>query len=304
MGAFKKDTLFKQSAYRNKRAYQVYLNKITELCISMFEWKNLPETVDPRYLELALMSDGRAVFFKDEVMGYLALRCMIGGRWNVYDIPTERTAYAVNGYQNRLNPEDSVIIYNNMLRTPSIMEIETYAERLWDLDRTIDINIKAQKTPLLLQCNEKQRLTLINLYKNYDGNMPVIFADKNLDMDSLGVVKTDAPFIADGLFAMKTHLWNEMLTYMGISNISYQKRERLISDEVTRSQGGTIAIRYSKLNARRQACDEINRMFGLNISCDFREDYRIKDLEYMINSESEDGETNLMAAGEKAEGDE
>ena len=95
-----------------------------------------------------------------------------------------------------------------------------------------------------------------------------------------------------------------MLTYMGISNISYQKRERLISDEVTRSQGGTIAIRYSKLNARRQACDEINRMFGLNISCDFREDYRIKDLEYMINSESEDGETNLMATGEKAEGDE
>ena len=100
---------------------------------------------------------------------------------------------------------------------------------------------------------------------------------------------------------MKTHLWNEVLTYLGISNISYQKRERLISDEVTRSQGGTIAIRYSKLNARRQACEEINRMFGLDIWCDFREDYRIKDLEFMENSPTEDDEDKLMATGEKAE---
>ena len=141
MGAFKKDTLFKQSAIRNKNAYMIYLNKITELCISMFEWHNLPDSIDPRFLEMALMRDGRAVFFKDEVMGYLCLRCMIGGRWNVYEVPNERTAYATNGYFNQLDESNSVIIFNNMIRTPSLLELETYAQRLWDLDRTIDINI-------------------------------------------------------------------------------------------------------------------------------------------------------------------
>ena len=112
------------AAIQNIRTYDYYFMRLSNIAVSIFEWKNLPETVDPRYLELALMSDGRAVFFKDEVMGYLALRCMIGGRWNVYDIPTERTAYAVNGYQNRLNPEDSVIIYNNMIYFYFILKIK------------------------------------------------------------------------------------------------------------------------------------------------------------------------------------
>ena len=64
------------------------------------------------------------------------------------------------------------------------------------------------------------------------------------------------------------------LTFLGISNLNVQKKERLITDETIRSQGGTIASRYSRLNARRQACEEINKMFGLDIWVDYREDYR------------------------------
>lgn len=67
------------------------------------------------------------------------------------------------------------------------------------------------------------------------------------------------------------------MTYLGISNINVQKKERLITDEVTRNQGGTIASRYSRLNARREACKKINEMFGLDIWCDYREDYQMID---------------------------
>ena len=47
----------------------------------------------------------------------------------------------------------------------------------------------------------------------------------------------------------------------------------MITDEVNRLQGGTIASRYSRLQARRQACEEINRMFDLDIWVNYREDF-------------------------------
>lgn len=267
-----KSRQFWESAKYNNATFQTYFDRLTELSISMFKWKNLPDTLDERFLELALFGDGRAVFFKDEVMGFLALRCMVGGIWSVYNIPTDRTAYASNGYQMKLKPENSVLIYNNMIHTNSTLMVELYSRRLWDLDRSIDVNAKAQKTPVFIQSNESQRLTLKNLYMKYEGNEPFIFGDKSIDLGDIRVFKTDAPYVADKLYQLKTQIWNEALTYLGISNINITKKERLITDEVQRNQGGTLASRLSRLNARRQACDEINRMFGLNISCEYNEE--------------------------------
>lgn len=267
-----KNRNFWESAKFNSATFRTYFDRLTELSISMFKWNNLPDTVDERFMELALFGDGKAIFFQDDVLGFLCLRCMTGGIWNVYNVPTDRTAYASNGYQMRLDPENSVIIYNNMIRTNSTLMVELYSRRLWDIDRTIDINVKAQKTPVFLQCNENQRLTLKNLYMKYEGNEPFIFGDKNINLDDIRVISTNAPYVADKLYQIKTQIWNEALTYLGISNINIQKKERLITDEVQRNQGGTLASRLSRLNARRKACDEINRMFGLNITCDYNEE--------------------------------
>lgn len=270
----KRDGKFWQSARRNNATYLQYYMHLTELAMSMFEWKNLPDTVDARFLELTLFEDGQIVFFKDEELGYLCLQCAVNGGFNVYRIPTNRRAYAVNGYQKNLTENDSVIIYNNFLRTNSMLDVRNFAERLYNIDRAIDVNINAQKTPILIKCDEQQRLTMLNTYQQYDGNQPVIFGDKALNTNAFQVLNTGAPLVADRLYELKTQLWNECLTYLGISNINVQKKERLITDEVMRNQGGTIASRYSRLEARRQACEQINRMFGLDIECNYREDYR------------------------------
>ena len=262
----------KLSAARNNQTFIHYLNRLKELAVSMFEWKNVPDTVDIRYLELTLLQDGMAIFFNDEELGYLGLQVMIGGNLNVYRIPIIRRAYAVNGYSKDLNPDDSVIIFNNMLHTNSILDLEMFALKLYECDRTIDVNIKAQKTPVALLCDENQRLVMKNLYLQYDGNMPFIFGSKNLDIKQIQAINTGAPFVADKVMETKNQVWNEALTYLGISNTSYQKKERLISDEVIRNMGGTIASRYSRLSERQKACDVINRMFGLNMSVDYRED--------------------------------
>lgn len=290
----RRKTNFRDSLNKNMRTYFEYLDRLTELAISMFEWVNVPEDIDTRFLEMTLFTDGQAVFFRDEDLvgedttGYLALQVALNGGFNVYRVPLRRRAYAVNGYQKQLTIDNSVIIYNNMLRHNSVRMVKTYAERLYNLDRIIDVNANAQKTPVLLQCDETQRLTIENLYKEYDGNAPVIHGDKNLDLKGLTVLKTDAPYVADKIYQLKTQIWNEALTYLGISNLNIQKKERLVSDEVIRNQGGTIASRYSRLNARRQACDEINKMFGLNMSVEYREDYREADDEIMFEGQTGD----------------
>lgn len=293
----KRDTQFGESAYMNNRTYMQYYNRLTELALSMFEWKNLPKTVDQRFLEMCLFSDGMCVFFEDEVLGYLGLRCMIGGRLNVYQIPTDRKAYATNGYQKELDGTNSVIIFNNYLHTNSMLDVEMFSKRLYNLDRAIDVNANAQKTPVLIQCDESQRLTMKNLYKQYEGNEPFIFGSKGLDANGLKVLQTGAPYVADKLYELKTQIWNEALTYLGISNINVLKKERMITDEVTRNQGGTVASRYSRLESRRQACKQINEMFNLDIWVEYREDFQ--DVEEQQNENEE--EENEYRGGEVVE---
>lgn len=264
-----------ESALLNNRTYLQYYNRLLELAINMYEWKNLPDTVDERFLELTLFSDGMAVFFQDDGgLGYLCLQCMISGELDVYRIPIDRTAYATNGYQMRLNNQNSVIIFNNYTHTNSILDIEMYARRLYEIERTIDINVKAQKTPVLIRATENQRLTMKNLYMQYDGNEPFIFGDKQLDMDGIKILKTDAPYVADKLNILKRQIWNEALTYLGIENSNTEKRERLVSDEITSNLGGVAAQRFCRLNARRKSAEQINKMFGLNIQVDFREEVK------------------------------
>lgn len=267
--------LFEDSASLNNLTYKQYLDRLTELAISMFEWKNLPPSVDARYLELHLFETGCMVYFNDDVLGNICLDCIANGRLGIYGDPILRRAYSgYNNYNALLKESNSVIVWNNYLHTNSILDVKMFARRLYVLDRIIDVNANAQKTPVLVQGTEKQRLTLINLYKEFDGNAPFIFGDNNLDLNVLKVLQTGAPYVCDKLYTLKTQYWNEALTYLGISNINIQKRERLITDEVTRNQGGTIASRYSRLNSRREAARKINAMFGTNIQVDYREDFQ------------------------------
>lgn len=270
----------------NNRTYLQYYNRIMEIALSMFEWKNVPDTIDTRFLELSLFTDGQAIFFKDDVIGYLGLQCMIGGNLNVYRVPIDRTAYATNGYQQRLTDKNSVIIWNNMIRTNSMLDVEMYARRLYEIQRAIDVNVKAQKTPIMVLCDETQRLTLKNLYMQYEGNEPFIFGDKLLNMKDIKAINTQAPFVSDKLTALKEQVWNECMSSLGVTNSANEKKERLVTDEVTMSTGSTIAMRQTRLIMRQTACEQINKMFNLNISVDYRQEY--KQLEADFETEMEE----------------
>jgi hypothetical protein len=294
----KRKTNFDESLLGNTATYGQYLRVLSELAVSMFEWRNVPDSIDVRYLEMQLFLTGMAVWFKDEELEnqpQLCLSCLPSGNFDVYGYPTRRTAYSrYNGYNKTLSISDSVIIYNNFLRTPSVNDCMIYARRLYNLDRIIDVNANAQKTPILVRATEKQRLSLLNVYNEYDGNSPVIFGDNDLDPTALRAVTTSAPFVADKIYELKTQYWNEALTRLGISNINTQKKERMITDEVTRNQGGIVASRYSRLESRRTAANKINQMFGTNITVEYRQDYQIPEVDSVdkyVDNSGEVGDT-------------
>lgn len=271
MAKRKEDGQFWESTRLNNATYQYYYRRLFGLSISCFEYDNLPETVDERFMELALFADGNALFFEDPALGYLCLRSANVGPLNVYGIPTQRHAYASNGYNAERDEKNSVIIYDNYERWPIQPAVAMYAYRLYLIERAIDTNVNAQRTPLLIQCDEEERLTFVNLMKQYEGNIPFIFASRGLNVEGVKIFPTDAKYVGKDLQELKQQVWNEALTMIGIANANFVKRERLLSDEVARSMGGVIASRYSRLESRRQAIKQINDMFGLNIEVDFRD---------------------------------
>lgn len=281
------------AAQLNVLTYKDYFDRLHELSINMFRWNNLPETIDERYLELILSEYGMAVFFQDDVLGYLTLTCAIGGTLNVYRIPTERRAYATNGYQKPLTENDSVLIFNNYLHTPSMSTLALYAMRLTEIERTIDVNVRGQKTPVAILCDESQLLTMKNVYKKYEGNEPIIMGAKNLDLKTVTSINTVAPYVADKLNILKRQVWNEALTFCGIENNTSDKKERLVSEEVLSSLGAVEAQRNVMLNAREQACKQINSMFGLNVSVEFR----MKKEEVLYDGELYDNDTGTKPEG-------
>lgn len=277
-----------ESAALNNKTYLQYYYRLMELSLNMYEWKNLPDSCDERFLELCLISEGMAIFFEEPDIGFLTLQTMIGGNLDVYRIPKIRTAYAVNGFQRQLDDTNSVLIFNNYMHTNSLLDIEQYARRLYEIERAIDVNVKGQKTPIMISCSENQRLSMKNLLMKYDGNEPFIYGDKLSDLpDSIKVLKTEVPFVSDKLQILKRQIWNEALTYIGIENSNTEKKERLVTSEIDSNLGGVEAQRFTRLNARRQAADKINKMWGLNIQVDFRREETVFD---ETPSEEEGGE--------------
>lgn len=274
------------TAFMNQGTYYMWLQKFMQIAISVFEWSNLPEGIDTRMMELWLTQNGFGVFFYDPDLkeadnemapeGYAFLQAMIGGQWNMYNLPEQRRAYAVNGYNVELNEENSVLVFDNELRTLLFPTIDLFARRMAEIDRTIDINVRSQKTPKIIKCTEKQRLTLENLIRKVEENEYSIFTDKNFDLDSLDVLDTSAPYVGNDLMTLKRQYLNEMLTFLGVENVTTEKKERLISNEVMSNMGDVEAMRFTRLNARKRACEQINNLFGLDVDCNFRSGIYIK----------------------------
>ena len=263
------------SMFINNTTYIDYLNRLRLIATSLFTWDKLDDYAGygaSRFLEQSLYDNGRACFVKDNELGFLALKVNPSDKLNVYNLPIKVTAWST-GYNKEYDFNDIVYIMNNELMIPTAQSIQLFVYRLYETECTIDVNLIAQKTPVLIEGDTKTILTLKNVYMQYSGNTPFIFGNKQFDISNkLNVLKTDAPYLIDKLELHKHEIWNEALTYLGIDNANTDKKERLITDEV---ESNNELINYY-LNCfyktRKKACDEINNKYGLDIEIKLNKD--------------------------------
>lgn len=268
-----KDLRFLDSALMNSATYFDYVDRFKKICLSMFEWVNLPESMNARYLEECLYYKGQAALLKDETFGFINTQVCDSGYLNIYGLPTQLNCYSFQYQQERnlytglegTEYKDAVLVMNNWQRIPTAITIELFCQRLADAEMTASTNIKAQKTPVLIVVDESQRLMMENLYNQYDGNRPFIFGDKNqLGADTpIKSISTGADFIADKIMDYKKAIWNEALTFLGINNLSNEKKERLITDEASSNNELINLNLQSMLIPRQEAAEQFNKLFGL-----------------------------------------
>lgn len=259
-----------KSGIANGRAWRHYYYRSKLLSTSMFEWLNLPNEIDAEFIEKNLYEQGKLSFFYDDDYGFIITKCTDTGDINIYDRPVSYECYG-NKFNKKIAAADCVIIRNNILELPTWTLDRFFLNRLWDIQRSIDVNLHNSKTPNLVQCAESQRLTLKNLFMQYDGNIPAIFANKDIDLDGVKVLNFNTPFIADKLWEIKDKLWNEFLSTKGINNANTEKRERLITDEVNANNQLIDFQVDTLLNSRKKAVELINKKWNLNIEVKLRE---------------------------------
>lgn len=257
------------SQLSNFATYNMYLRQCLTLAENVFKFKYLPSFIDVSYLNKTLLRKGSIAFFKDEVLGLLALPYIVIGGLDVYGRPKKIEVIGQNGYRRILNSDEFVIMYDNNGRYPLYLDICQYAERLALNVRTADINIAQQKTPRFFKTTQEKEKSIRDLVNNVDGYENTIVTYENMDLDETSMVLAPAPYVSDKIDLHKENIWNEFLRLIGISNLSYQKKERNISDEIQAMQGGTIASRFSRFEPRQRAIEEINKKFDEKIEVEY-----------------------------------
>ena len=248
----------------NNRVFNDTYIDLMLIAKSVFEWINLPNGMNEKWIEDYLFSEGSCVFFKDKTKGYMITSYTPEGNLNHYNEEIYLRPVA-NNYDNDKvleNNIDCVIIKNNDLSLPTAPTIQIYAHKLTTIDRTIDVNILAQKTPVIISCTEKERQSLINFMDKRNDNEPVIFVTDKMSREGIKVDDLKVPMVFKELELQKHMVRNEIMTRLGVNNANQDKKERLVTDEVQANNEQVEACFNTMLKARQKACEDINRIFG------------------------------------------
>lgn len=286
----------KKAALWNTQTFNYYYTRMRNIAMSVYRWEGLPESCNARFLEKQLYYRGLAAFVPDPDLGWLSLPVNPSNTINIYDEALRYDAFSIN-YSKMYDREDIVLVRNNLTCVPTDFAVRQFAVRLSNIERSIDVNVSAQKTPVMILCDDKQRLTMKNLYMQYDGNAPVIFGDKSLNPEAIRVLKTEAPFIVDKLAMHRAAIWSEFLTFIGISNVGTEKKERLTESEASANSGFYSMMNEVGLLTRREAAEELSKRINSEVTVVNRDEELMLEREENLTEaenlvEREDGESD------------
>lgn len=280
---------------------RMYIRILSELAANRFKWPGLPESINPRHLELTLLKNALSVFyFDDEYNKFFALRGAPVGEMNMQDDPIKFLVYGNRFINKTLSampivvqgrnakgqftpeftsvlPEECVPIWANYLRIPDWDIITVYANRLAQMDRTIEINSKNARRTKVVGVDPNGNLSIENIVRQIDEGQPVIRVNNSsFDQITSQLTALDLgvnPDTIEKLQISRTRTWNECMGLLGINNANQDKKERLVSDEVDANNDQVETMRSVNLNARRQACHMIKTRWPelSDLSVDFHQ---------------------------------
>ena len=253
----------------NNLTFSYYYYKLMLIARALFDWENLPNNMDERWIEKYLFTSGKCIFFKDPTMGFMVAGLAEQGSINCYGDPTDVYPVAENfvyAGPKLINGENCYVIRNNDLMLPNFPIVRHYAFKLTNIDRAIDTNIEAQKTPIIVRCSDKQKLSLKNAINQRRDNEPVIWTSDQANIgDMVTTLDLNAPAVFKDLQTQKHMILNEVFTDFGINNANMDKRERMVANEVEANNEQVKASEDVMLKVREEACKNINLIFGLDM---------------------------------------
>ena len=256
--------------YSLEHTDQLY-NRFLNLALNRFTWENLPNGITSRNIEKMLVEHGQVFFSKDKNGIFKCLPCHGVNGFDLYNEPIKYNVWGYNGYSEILDVNEGVVIRNNATNSNDKDDLLLFAERINEIEQTMDINLNAQKTPYIILCDEHERLTFKNILKQVNEFKYAIFGSKKLSMKEQMILNTRADYLLDKLQTQKNEVINELLTFLGINNNNNIKKERMIVDEVNANNDFILVNLDHMYDERKIACDLINEKYGLNIKISKRE---------------------------------
>lgn len=282
IGQYGKSSKKNLAKYENNLEWQNTFINLINIATYTFEWENLPDTCNERFLELALLTNGMACLVNDEELGYLSLFANPYYNINIYGQFTEIRGVGWNGfnrsYKSYLEGGDNtdakaVLCRDNNMMYPYLFYIIRATDRLMSAMRSIDVASKKLKNPYFINCDETQQLSIKKIIDDIDRNEEAIITSKSTMPESFKIFPTNMDVSTlKVLWEHYNNLDSQIRTILGIDNNAQSaKRERLITDEININNEYTNLNIDMRLHQRELFCDYCNETFGLNISVKKRE---------------------------------
>lgn len=273
----------------NLATYFLYERIMLTIAENFGIFEGLSDYIDESYLKKTLVRNGSIAFFFDEYLeDVICLPYVSVSKLDVYNRPTKIQCFGFDGYVSRvLNVNEYVIMYDNEGRYPLFQDITQYAVRIANMMRTIDININQQKTPRFFKMSKEQELTCKNIMRKIDNNEDMFITFDNVpELSNFESVLAPAPYVSDKIRLQINELWNDFLTLVGIVNVNNEKKERMLTDEISFAQTKNIACINNRLQPRLKAIREIKKRFGIEYKFKYAGEGLVNELLYNDISDS------------------
>lgn len=261
---------FNISLVRNNDTYIFFLEQLQDIYMTLYSVLNLEESMDERFIAETMMHrNGIAVFYEEEIKNLIHLPFNEIGMPNIYNNPRKIQVFSSTGYYRILNSNEFVIIWSNYNRTPPIIKIRNFADRLYEVQRTIDVHLALHKISRIIKASENNKLSWQNLMMQVEGNIPTVYTKPEMELEDIITLDLSIPYIIDKLENQKHEIVNEFLTWCGIENSNRDKKERMVSDEVNSNYGHVEMSRNTGLRSRQEGWNRVNKKFHTNIEVIF-----------------------------------